>query len=165
MRHLNRILFGALVGLLAGVSFGITILPLVVERILPGISTEFYLLSANRALPASLLWAPGGAWIGYRGGGRRSALAFGLWGLAVGAAYGWFVSPGGSDPALIGLSAVTAALYAAGAGFLVGAAFPPREWEDARIAEARAARAAASDTAGTDSPASSMPLATPDEGA
>ena len=60
----------------------------------------------------------------------------------MGVVHGFLVSPGGFDLALIGLSALVAAICAAGAGFLVGAAFTPREWEEARIAEARAGRAA-----------------------
>ena len=145
MRHLNRIFFGALIGILGGISFGVTIFPIVVERLLPGTPDAFFLLSANRAIPAALLWAPGGGLVGYLGGGRRGAAIMGLSGLVVGLIYGVLVAPAGFDPRFLALTVVVAALYSAGAGFLVGAAFPPRDWEEAQIAQARAAKAANSD--------------------
>jgi hypothetical protein len=127
MSPLIRVTFGGLIGLLAGISFGVTILPIVVERFLPGIPVEFYQLSATRFVPSALLWMPGGAMVGYLGGGRRGALVLGGWGVIVGLVYGVIVSPGGFYGPLLPVSALVGALYGAGAGLLVGAAFPPRE--------------------------------------
>ncbi len=125
MGRVPRMAFGAVIGLLAGVSFGLTIYPLVLDKFMPGAPSAAYLLMARLALPASLLWIPGGVLASLAGGARRGALRMGVASLIAGLIYGVLVAPGKVLLPMVTISALTAALYGAGAGFLVGAGFPP----------------------------------------
>lgn len=125
MGNLPRLAFGAVIGLLAGVSFGITLLPLILDQIMPDLPAASYLLMARFALPAALLWTPGGALATYSRDWKRGALYMGLASLVAGAIYGFLIAPGMVLLPVMGISAATAGLYGAGAGLLVGAGFPP----------------------------------------
>lgn len=124
MGRVPRMTFGAVIGLMAGASFGLTIFPLVLDKLMPSAPGAAYLLMARLALPASLLWIPGGVLASLAGGARKGALRMGLASLIAGLIYGFLVAPGKVLLPMVTISALTAALYGAGAGLLVGAGFP-----------------------------------------
>lgn len=125
MGRLPRLTFGAVIGLLAGVSFGLTIYPLVLDKFVPDAPGAAYLNMARLALPASLLWVPGGVLAALSMSGRKGALYMGLASLVAGLIYGVLAAPGKVFLPMVTVSVITAGLYGAGAGFLVGAGFPP----------------------------------------
>jgi|GEM_PF-1232678 len=121
---LNRIVFGSIIGLMAGISFGFTVLPLVAGQTVPeSLTPELYTILARYLLPAALLWIPGGVMAALRGEMAQGAKFMGIGGAIVGVIYA-AVASGGTDIMLMLVSGLGAALYGAGAGLLVGGGFP-----------------------------------------
>ncbi|MBW7881574.1 MAG: hypothetical protein H3C34_02865 [Caldilineaceae bacterium] len=121
----NRLLFGGLLGLLAGFSFNLAILPFLADTLLPPAAGEIYLAVGRWALWCTLLWIPAGALAAWRGGMRRGGEIFGAGGLLGGALIGLLALLAGGAPALLLLSSGAGALYGWGAGLLVGGGFGP----------------------------------------
>ena len=123
----NRLFLGGLIALLGGISYGMTILPWATEELLTSLPADTFLRMARTAVPAALLWIPGGALTGLQGGGRNGLKIMGIAGLVVGAIYGFIVGSGNLN--MVGLGAAVAALYGAGAGLLIGGGLPRPEAE------------------------------------
>ncbi len=119
---LNRLLVGGILGLLSGISYGFTVLPWVAESMLP-ISDTLYLKMAQIAVPAALLWIPGGSLAGLRGSIRSGAKVMALAGSVAGLLYAIWATGFGNLP-FIGVSIAVAALYGMGAGLLIGGGLP-----------------------------------------
>lgn len=121
---LNRIVFGSIIGLMAGISFGFTVLPFVAGQAVPdSLTNEVYRRLAYYLLPAALLWIPGGVLAALRGEMTQGAKFMGIGGAIAGIMYA-AVASGGTDILLMLVSGLGAALYGAGAGLLVGGGFP-----------------------------------------
>ncbi|MCB0046148.1 MAG: hypothetical protein KDD92_12015 [Caldilineaceae bacterium] len=127
MNRLPFIVFGAVIGLMGGFSFGMVIFPWLADQIMPNLPRMFYLNVARMGLPLSLLWIPGGALAAYWGGARRGALLMGLSGLIAGGIYAAVVAPGSHFAPLVGLAAGAGLLYGGGAGLLIGGGLPSAE--------------------------------------
>ncbi len=143
MGKLPRLAFGAIVGMLAGVSFGVTVLPLILDKLVPALPNASYLLMARFAFPAAVLWIPGGALAAISGGWKRGALYMGGASLIAGVIYGFLIAPGIVLLQVVTVSALVAVLYGAGAGILLGLGFPPPMEEDGTPLDSKAADDAA----------------------
>lgn len=125
--NFNRLLFGGLIALFGGISYGMTVLPWATEQWLTNLPPDTFIRMARVAVPAALLWIPGGAITALQGGGRNGLKVMGIAGLIVGAIYGFIVGSGNLN--MVGLSAVVAGVYSAGAGLLIGGGLPRPETE------------------------------------
>ncbi len=119
---LNRLFIGGILGAFCGFSCGFTVLPWAVENVMV-ISDELILNMARFAVPASVLWIPGGALAGLRGGMRQGAIIMGAAGALAGLVYAVWLT-GTSSLLFMGTCMLAAALYGVGAGLLVGGGLP-----------------------------------------
>ncbi|MEZ4710897.1 MAG: hypothetical protein R3A44_27105 [Caldilineaceae bacterium] len=124
---INRMFFGALIALMAGISFGVYMLPQLAYALLPTLPGEVSARMAPYLIYTALLWAPWGAVAGRRGGLRRGVMLMGLGGLIAGAIYSAIGGAAGGHWNFVVLGAAVGALYGAGAGALLGGGFPPMD--------------------------------------
>lgn len=123
--RINRILFGSLIGWLAGYSFITALLPFALGALAPEALGYALPAMAQLGMWGAVLWLPLGAGAAWMGSLRRSALLFGGGGLVVGLIYALLVAPG-QLPVLV-ISPLLGGLYGWGAGSLLGAGFGPRQ--------------------------------------
>lgn len=124
MKRMNPTIVGAIVGVLGGISFGIAVLPFALGHFLPQAATAVTGSIFRYVLPASLLWLPSGALAGRAGSIWQGARYMAVGGLAAGIVFGWLVGGGPLQTNIMMVSGVAGALYGAGAGLLIGGAFP-----------------------------------------
>jgi predicted metal-binding membrane protein len=121
--RVNRILFGGLIGWLAGYSFATALLPFALQALAPETLAYSLPLMAQWGTPATVLWAPLGAAAALAGNPRRSGAIFGAGALVVGLLYGLLVAAQQWQVALA--SPLLALVYGWGAGSLLGGGFGP----------------------------------------
>lgn len=121
--RLNRILFGGLIGWLAGYSFVTALLPFALQALAPEALGYALPGMARWGMWSTALWVPLGAGAAWLGNMRRSALLFGGGALVIGLLYALVVAP--SQLPVLAISPLLAALYGWGAGSLLGAGFGP----------------------------------------
>lgn len=121
--RINRILFGSLIGWLAGYSFITALLPFALQALAPEALGYALPGMARLGLWTTVLWVPLGAWAAWLGNMRRSALVFGGGAVAIGLVYALLVAPG--QLPVLAISPLLAGLYGWGAGSLLGAGFGP----------------------------------------
>ena len=128
--RINRVLFGGLIGWLAGYSFVTALLPFALQALAPEALGYAFAGMARLGMWSTVLWVPLGVAAASLGAMRRSALVFGGGALAVGLLYA-LLAAAGQWPVLV-ISPLLAGLYGWGAGSLLGAGFgPPRRNGDA----------------------------------
>jgi hypothetical protein len=125
VNKLNRLVFGGVIGLMAGVSFHLTVLPFVAESILPDVLSNVYASMNPATFWLAAIWMSGGALAAWVGGARRGGLIFGLGGLIAGALFGLSMALSSQAWAALLVAATTGWLYGWGAGLLVGGGFGP----------------------------------------
>lgn len=123
MNKLNRLVFGGVIGLMAGISFHLTVLPFVAESILPGALGNVYASMNPATFWLAAIWMIGGAWAAWVGGARSGGLIFGLSGLIAGALFGLFMALSSQAWAALLVAAAAGWFYGWGAGLLVGGGF------------------------------------------
>lgn len=123
MNKLNRILFGGVIGMLAGFSFQLAVLPFMAENFFPQALGDVYASMNPNTFWLVLLWMAAGAAAAYFGGINKGSQIFAAGGLLAGALYGVMAMAAGSDWMMLLLSAGIGALYGLGAGALVGGGF------------------------------------------
>jgi len=122
---LNRILFGGIIGMMAGFSFQLAVLPFMAESLFPQALGDVYASMNPNTFWLVLVWLATGAAAAYVGGIRRGSQIFAAGGLVAGALYGLMAMAGGSEWTALLLSAGIGAFYGLGAGALVGGGFGP----------------------------------------
>ena len=125
MNRINRLLFGGVIGLLAGFSFHLAVLPFVAENIFPETLGDIYASMNPTTFWLIAVWVIAGAAAAWYGGIRLGGLIFGFGGLLAGGLFGLAMAIGGGVWAAFPVSAAAGALYGAGAGLLVGGGFGP----------------------------------------
>lgn len=125
MNKINRLVFGGVIGLMAGISFHLTVLPFVAESILPGVISNVYASMNPATLWLTAIWMIGGGLAAWVGGARRGGLIFGLSGLVAGALFGLFMALDSQSWTALLVAAVAGWFYGWGAGLLVGGGFGP----------------------------------------
>lgn len=125
MGKLNRILFGGIIGMMAGFSFQLAVLPFMAESLFPQALGDVYASMNPNTFWLVLVWLAAGAAAAYVGGIRRGSQIFAAGGLVAGALYGLMAMAGGSEWTALLLSAGIGAFYGLGAGALVGGGFGP----------------------------------------
>lgn len=121
--RINRILFGSLIGWLAGYSFVTALLPFALQALAPEALGYAFAGMARIGMGSTVLWVPLGAAAASLGNMRRSALVFGGGALVIGLLYALLAAPG-QWPVLL-ISPLLGGLYGWGAGSLLGAGFGP----------------------------------------
>ena len=121
--RLNRILFGGLIGWLAGYSFVTSLLPFVLQTLAPEALGSALPGMAQWGMWSTALWVPVGAGAAWLGNLRRSAALFGGGALVIGLLYALVTAPGLGP--VLAISPLLAGLYGWGAGSLLGAGFGP----------------------------------------
>lgn len=121
--RINRILFGGLIGWLAGYSFLTALLPFALQVLAPEALGYALPNMVQQGLWSTALWVPLGAGAAWLGNLRRSALLFGAGAFVAGLIYALLVAPG--QLPVLAISPLLAALYGWGAGSLLGAGFGP----------------------------------------
>jgi hypothetical protein len=117
--RINRILFGGLIGWLAGYSFVTALLPMALQALAPETLAYALPLMARWGMASTVLWVPLGAAAALGGHARRGGA------MVVGLIYGLLVAAQQWPVAL--LSPLLAAVYGWGAGSLLGAGFGPQK--------------------------------------
>jgi hypothetical protein len=125
VNKINRLVFGGVIGLMAGISFHLTVLPFVAESILPDLLGNIYASMNPATFWLAAIWVIAGASAAWVGGARRGGLIFGLGGLVAGATFGLMMALGGQDWMALLVAAGAGWLYGWGAGLLVGGGFGP----------------------------------------
>ena len=123
MNKLNRILFGGVIGMLAGFSFQLAVLPFMAETFFPQALGDVYASMNPNTFWLVLVWMVAGAAAAYAGGINKGSQIFAAGGLLAGTLYGVMAMVAGSDWMMLLLSAGIGALYGLGAGALVGGGF------------------------------------------
>lgn len=123
MGKLNRILFGGVIGMLAGFSFQLAVLPFMAENFFPAAMADVYASMNPNTFWLVLVWMVAGATAAYVGGINKGSQIFAAGGLLAGALYGFMAMAAGSDWMMLALAAGIGALYGLGAGALVGGGF------------------------------------------
>lgn len=125
MNKINRFVFGSVIGLMAGFSFHLAVLPFVAESIFPGVLGAVHPSMNPMTLWLLAVWGGAGAAAAWMGGVQRGGLIFSAGGLLAGALFGLGMTlDGGAGSALL-ICALAGALYGLGAGLLVGGGFGP----------------------------------------
>lgn len=125
MNKLNRLVFGGVIGLMAGISFHLTVLPFVAESILPNMLSNVYASMNPATFWLATIWMIAGALAAWVGGVRRGGLIFGLGGLTAGALFGLLMALSSQAWTALLVAATAGWLYGWGAGLLVGGGFGP----------------------------------------
>lgn len=121
-RSIWRAIFSALVSGMGGVSLTATIFPYLMARYLGLISLEALIGMRALVLPMALLWAAGGAVVGWLGGGRTGAIVIGLCGAVTGLTLGLIAAEGDALAVVVGVA--IGLLYGLPGGFIMGRVFP-----------------------------------------
>lgn len=125
VNKINRLVFGGVIGLMAGFSFHLAVLPFVAESIFPNALGDLYASMNPATFWLLAVWMTAGAAAAQVGGAHRGSLIFGAGGLVAATLFGLGMVAGGDNwPAPL-ICALTGALYGGGAGLLVGAGFGP----------------------------------------
>lgn len=125
MNKINRLVFGSVIGLMAGFSFHLAVLPFAVESIFPNALGNLYASMNPATFWLLMLWMAAGAAAAWAGGIQRGGLIFGAGGLLAGALFGLGMFAGGDSWMALPICALSGAIYGGGAGLLVGAGFGP----------------------------------------
>lgn len=125
MNKINRLIFGGVIGLMAGISFHLTVLPFVAESILPNVLSNVYASMNPATFWLAAIWVIAGAAAAWVGGARRGGVIFGLGGLVAGALFGLSMALNSQAWAALLVAAATGWFYGWGAGLLVGGGFGP----------------------------------------
>lgn len=123
MGKLNRILFGSVIGMLAGFSFQLAVLPFMAENFFPQALGDVYASMNPNTFWLVLVWMVAGAAAAYVGGIHKGSRLFAAGGLLAGLLYGVTAMAAGGDWMILLLSAGGGTLYGLGAGALVGGGF------------------------------------------
>lgn len=115
-----RVAVGLLIGVAGGFSLTVAIFPYITTRFLTAPAYDLGRLF-SLAGPIVLLWACGGAGVGWYGGVRAGLLILGLCGALAGFMLSAFAIGGGPQFTLLGTA--VGLLYGAPAGFMIGSAF------------------------------------------
>lgn len=126
VNKINRLVFGSVIGLMAGFSFHLAVLPFVAESIFPGVLDAVHPSMNPMTLWLLAVWGGAGAAAAWIGGVQRGGLIFGAGGLLAGALLGAGMMAGdGANGSALLVCALAGALYGLGAGLLVGGGFGP----------------------------------------
>ena len=125
MNKVNRLLFGGVIGLMAGISFYLAVLPFVAETFLPDLLGAIYTSMSPTSFWLVAIWVIAGALAAWVGGAARSGTVFGLGGLLAGALFGIFMVVNNQTWAALLVAAAAGWFYGWGAGLLVGGGFGP----------------------------------------
>lgn len=120
-RSIWRALLAALVCAVGGFGLTNTIFPQLILRFLEEIPLEVLIGVRAATLPIGLLWAVGGAIVGWLGGVRTGGLIMGACGLIGGLILSMIVSP---DLTLAMWGMVTGLAYGLPGGLIMGRVFP-----------------------------------------
>lgn len=127
LNQINRIFFGGVIGLLAGFSFYMAVLPFVAENFLPEMLDVLYAAMRPAVLWMVGIWAIAGALAAWWGEAQRGSLVFGAGGLLAGVLFGGMMALSAHSWSLLLASAAAGWLYGWGAGLLVGGGFGPAQ--------------------------------------
>jgi len=116
-----RAIFGFFIGIMTGVSLTTGVLPTVLSILFGINSFETMIVIRGLILPVVILWAIGGAWLGWQGGTQTGGLILGLCGAISGLLISMFAFDGAL---LILVSAVTGLIYGGVGGLILGRVFP-----------------------------------------
>lgn len=125
MNKIHRLVFGGIIGLLAGFSFHLAVLPFVAESIFPNALGDVYASMNPATFWLLALWMAAGAAAAWIGGAQRGGLIFGAGGLLAGALFGLNMVASSDNGAALVVCALAGAMYGLGAGLLVGGGFGP----------------------------------------
>jgi hypothetical protein len=125
VNKINRLVFGGVIGLMAGISFHLAVLPFVAENIFPSALGDLYASMNPATFWLLAIWLAAGAAAAWVGGAQRGGLIFGAGGLAAGAIFGLGMAAGDGNWAAPLICALSGAIYGGGAGLLVGGGFGP----------------------------------------
>lgn len=125
MNKINRLLFGGIIGLMAGMSFHLTVLPFVAESVLSDILGNVYASMNPATMWLTTIWMIAGALAASMGGARRGGVIFGLGGLTAGAIIGAVLALGSQAWGALLVAAAAGCFYGWGAGLLVGGGLGP----------------------------------------
>lgn len=125
MNKINRLVFGGVIGLMAGFSFHMAVLPFVAESIFPNVLSHLYASMNPTTFWLLALWLAAGAAAAWMGGVQRGGLIFGAGGLLAGALFGLGTTANSGNGSALLICALAGALYGLGAGLLVGGGFGP----------------------------------------
>ncbi len=120
-RGVLRVLLGIMIGIAGGFSLTLTIFPYVTSKIFDTPTFDLGSLFSF-VTPIVILWALGGAIVGWYGGVRLGGLVIGLCGALAGFLLG-AVALGG-DLQLTTIGILVGLMYGALGGLMIGAAFP-----------------------------------------
>ncbi len=120
-RSIIRLLVGIALGVAGGISLAITIFPYVTSKLL---NTPTFDLGGVLGFlaPIIVIWACGGAIVGWFGGAKVGSLALGGSGALAGFMLGAFAI--GGDPQFIWIGTLIGLIYGIPAGVMAGIAFP-----------------------------------------
>jgi hypothetical protein len=121
-RSIWRVLLGALVTAMGGLGMTNSIFPLLLVRLMEEIPLDILINIRDTGPQMALLWAMGGAMVGWLGGTRSGALIMGLCGGLTGYWLGAVAAKG--DPQLIVWGTVIGLLYGIPGGLVMGRVFP-----------------------------------------
>lgn len=125
LNAIHRIVFGGVIGLLAGFSFYMAVLPFIAETFLPEMLDLFYAAMRPSTLWLVGIWVVAGALAAWWGGARQGSMVFGLGGLVAGALWGGMMVLSTHSWNVFFASTAAGWLYGWGAGLLVGGGFGP----------------------------------------
>jgi len=125
VNKIHRLVFGGIIGLLAGFSFHLAVLPFVAESIFPHALGDVYASMNPATFWLLALWMAAGAAAAWIGGAQRGGLIFGAGGLLAGALFGLNMVASSDNGAALVVCALAGAMYGLGAGLLVGGGFGP----------------------------------------
>jgi hypothetical protein len=107
---------------MGGLAMANSIFPLLLVRLLEEIPLQILINVRDLGLPLALLWAMGGALVGWLGGMRAGALIIGLCGLASG--YWLSAVAAQGDAVLVVWGILIGLLYGFPGGLIMGRVFP-----------------------------------------
>jgi len=117
-----RVLLGTLVSAMGGLGMTNSIFPLLLVRLMEEIPLDILINIRDAGPQMALLWAIGGAVVGWLGGGRTGALVIGFCGGMTGYWLGAVAAKG--DPQFIIWGTVIGLLYGIPGGLVMGRVFP-----------------------------------------
>ena len=117
-----RLITGFFFGGFAGLSLTTAIIPLVMSNFFGLYSIDLLLAVRGFAIPLAIVWAFGGAVIGWYGGVRAGGTILGGLGLLSGIILGIFAL--GGDAAIVAASGLAGLVYGGIGGLILGKAFP-----------------------------------------
>jgi hypothetical protein len=121
-RSIWRVLLGALVCAMGGLGMTNSIFPLLMVRLMEEIPLEMLINIRDAGPQMALLWAIGGAMVGWLGGTQSGALIIGFCGGMTG--YWLAAVAAKGDPQLIIWGTLIGLLYGIPGGLVMGRVFP-----------------------------------------